>query len=396
MKQPTLKIDQPTSFLFLTLMFSYILVNLYRITSLELVTRFPLILLTLILCALVLYKNKNFGIQIYQIKFFLPFFLMHIVYLLNADRVKLDLNNTLAILYQLFFIALIFSLSNINWSRFQIRTFSLFSYIAIFLLFSQFFLNLNILNTNSIGAFAYFLTFFPLLYIAGYTKNNFKAIRVLILLAFAFMLILSSDTRSVLICVTLGIITWLFWNLIIRNKLFFYGYFFMLLAAGFVFTVVYPYLDKYIPNIDYYNYIVFEYTGKNLFSGREILWRLMIENINQKLFFGHGSSSQLSDFMSVNLSSHNLYLQIALQVGIVGLTLFLYFFLNVWKAIWTNRQDARVKLFACYFLGIITYQLFELSLLQNHLAMSIVQWVIIGIGLSFIFNIPKEIRQTEN
>lgn len=385
MNQPVFKIDHFTAFLFSSLIFIYTLITLFNISNLELVSRFLLILLTLILCVLIINKYKNYGIQVHQFKFFLPFFLLHILYVLNADIGKLDLG----ILYQLFFISLVFCLSNITWSRIQIRTLSLFSYITIFVLIAQIMSNSNTLNTNSIGAFAYFLSFFSLLYLIGYTKKNFKIIRLLTIITLVLSVILSSGARSVLICVAVGFITWTFWKFLSRNKFFFYGYFLIILTTGFIFTTVYPYLDKYLPNVDYYNNIVYEYTGKNLFSGREVLWRIMIDIINEKIFFGHGSSVQLGNFLNVGLSAHNLYLQIALQVGVVGVFLFLYFLFNNWKSIWLNRHDVRVKLFACYFLGIIVYQLFELSLLQNHFALSIIQWVIIGLGLSYSFNKSK-------
>ena len=67
------------------------------------------------------------------------------------------------------------------------------------------------------------------------------------------------------------------------------------------------------------------------FSGREDIWLALIELIKQRLLFGYGASASPQQFLPIGLSSHNLYLQIALQSGLTGLALLILLFWNIWK-----------------------------------------------------------------
>jgi O-antigen ligase len=131
---------------------------------------------------------------------------------------------------------------------------------------------------------------------------------------------------------------------------------------------------------------MYKYTGKNLLSGRDYIWNILLDLISNKLWLGYGAGALPSHFFDTDLSSHNLYLQISLQVGILGLILLLIFLYFIWMKLRLSLNDKKTALVASYFVGIIIYQLFEITLTQNNFGLAIIQWLIIGLGLSLSFN----------
>ena len=73
--------------------------------------------------------------------------------------------------------------------------------------------------------------------------------------------------------------------------------------------------------------LLFDMVGRNLtFSGRTIIWDLVLEEVSKKPVFGHGvySANMFEDLLHLPgiSSAHNYYLMIAFQGGIVALILF--------------------------------------------------------------------------
>ena len=121
--------------------------------------------------------------------------------------------------------------------------------------------------------------------------------------------------------------------------------------------------------------------GKIFFRKKDI-WLALIELIKQRLLIGYGASASPQQFLPIGLSSHNLYLQIALQSGLTGLALLILLFWNIWKLFYRKVDSIYVKLAASFFVAAMVYQLFEVSLTQNNLAIGILIWLITSIGVS--------------
>lgn len=327
------------------------------------------------------------GITKRQLYTFLPFILFLMLYIINFNNLTkpATFTNTL---YQGFYVLFAFIVSSLVWKKSSIKAFSLLFYAIFPILLSYIISEKEGINTNSLGTYALFLSFFPALYIVSYRK--LKSSRLLILFGAVLTTIFLSGTRSVMLSVVFGIITLAVWKFISKNKTFFKLYFLSILAFIFTYTVVYPRLDKILVNFNQYNYFIIEHTGKGILSGRDRLWSFLIDVIAQKPLIGHGSGAIISDFMRTTLSAHNLYLQIALQVGLIGVTILAIFLLQIWKVFWVNRYDPKVILAACYYVGILIYQVNEISLLQNDPAVNLLQWLTIGLGLSYCFNKQKE------
>ena len=123
-----------------------------------------------------------------------------------------------------------------------------------------------------------------------------------------------------------------------------------------------------------------EYSGKNFYSGRHIIWENLILLISEKPFTGFGLAAQPSDYMNLTLSSHNVFLQTALQSGIVGLLLLLL----IVKRIYTNclyHSDSKFALYSIAIIyGMIVHESFEITLTQNLSAQGLQFWFLFGLG----------------
>ena len=118
--------------------------------------------------------------------------------------------------------------------------------------------------------------------------------------------------------------------------------------------------------------------------------------IEEEPWWGQGVGFQPeADPQYAGLSAHNLYLQIALQLGYVGVGLFVGFFGAIWASLWRNRRSRMVRLVGAFFIGIIVHESFEVTLTQNNLAIGCIFWLILSFGLnpSLIGPLPSFARR---
>ena len=127
------------------------------------------------------------------------------------------------------------------------------------------------------------------------------------------------------------------------------------------------------------NKLSLKFLGKNFYSGRHVLWHELIEAIKAKPFLGYGLDSLPRDICDTNLSSHNTFLQVALQTGIVGLALLINILVTICrKMISKNDPWFSVVGIACV-VSIILHECFEACLVQNMLAAGLQMWFIMGL-----------------
>lgn len=155
----------------------------------------------------------------------------------------------------------------------------------------------------------------------------------------------------------------------------------LLLAAIFVFMVTYalPQPPRFYLWLDE---IAKSATGRSLFSGRQNIWPLIFLKILAAPLFGYGAGATPERLLNVDLSSHNLYLQVALQVGMVGLLGLIGLLLTVWRVVVKGLRSPRVRFAGAAFLTIVVHQMSEVSLIQNQFALGILQWTVIGLTVS--------------
>ena len=65
------------------------------------------------------------------------------------------------------------------------------------------------------------------------------------------------------------------------------------------------------------------HTGKSIMSGRNDIWVPLIEMINLKPYIGYGPGAMASELIATDQSPHNLYLNVLMQLGYIGLMAFI-------------------------------------------------------------------------
>ena len=122
-------------------------------------------------------------------------------------------------------------------------------------------------------------------------------------------------------------------------------------------------------------------SGKRLDTGRGQLWEILIGFIKMRPIFGWGTGLQPEDFCGTELSSHNGYIQLGLQLGLVGVLLALSACASALYSLARSfNPNAR---FAFYLLlGAIVHEFFEVMLFQNSAPFFLPVWGIVGLSLT--------------
>lgn len=306
------------------------------------------------------------------------FIIISIIGLLNGFN-----SRSLITLFQ--FTALIgffVSASLIKWSDYKIKV---VRFLAITFILVNFFIwlvkgfpmpFLSIYpNPNLLGSYIFLMLYFVLMDKTKKKSNTFISL-------LSFILIYASESRAIFISLLALLLSYMFWPLIAKTRKRFVSFLIVVISGMLSFIFIYPnliYWDKFYTFNDFF----FKYTGKNIYSGREIIWSNLITEINKHPYSGHGTGVLPSDVLQSGLSAHNLYLQIALQNGYLGLVVFLLLLTFIWTVFWKNKHHYMVRLSASFFVAILIYQSFEVSLTQNQLSSGIIQWFIFSVGISY-------------
>lgn len=214
------------------------------------------------------------------------------------------------------------------------------------------------LNSNAFGMYISLL-FLSLIYLGG------KRLKFLIFLIGLFFIYISSSRTSLLAYVSSCAFIY-FGYYFYRSKKLYMSIIFLLIF--FAITIIYfmAYLD-----LTNYNELVRQYTGKNLLSGRNEVWPYVLNLTQQHPFFGWGGGVSLSDISFYTFSSHNFYLHTALQIGYFSVFLVFFFYVKFWNFILKFQHSKDIYYANALFIYLIIIQNFEVTLLQNNLAMSV-------------------------
>lgn len=226
-------------------------------------------------------------------------------------------------------------------------------------------------NPNGFGAFVVPWSLIAVAY------NMERKRKFLSLLSFTIgaLLILASGSRSSLLGFMIGALILFMPFSILRMRL--------VKASAFILMLLLPFVIFYfivIYDLSSYAGDVRELTGKNLESGRGLIWSYIINSLIDNMWLGFGSGTTLSDVSYFNLSAHNLFLQILFQGGIVGLLLCALFFISVFIMVYEIRDVYYFKLALAAFFAMFFVQNFEVMALQNNITIFFVFWALLGIG----------------
>lgn len=218
--------------------------------------------------------------------------------------------------------------------------------------------NVVLINKNSrlrrVDYVALFLTIPLLLFSRARTS---AAVAIIITVVFLLLSLLRLKRRSVLL---------LYWVIIFGSILGMYFY------SQIVTYSFYP----------AWNAFSLQLFGKHIDSSRPWLWKSSLDYLGKNWVLGLGTGILPDDLIAFEGSFHNQFLQLLMQNGIVGLGIFYCFLFTLWIPLARHLDDRVIRICASAFIGIIIYNCFETTLLQNKMALGIMQWQIISIGVS--------------
>lgn len=230
-------------------------------------------------------------------------------------------------------------------------------------------------NKNSFGGAL--MCIIPLIFLCN--KKMHLTDYVLLLIALSLLVI--SGNRSVLISIFVFLIGKYVFSLCNKYKINYLWVFIVAIALALFVPLLYVSL-WHSPLRSTLNNFSFKYFNKSFFSGRQVLWSEALLYINQKKWFGYGLGVTLQNFFRETRSVHNWYLQTVLQMGIIGLSILMYFFKKVWNILYDNRNYFVCRNTLAFLIGVVIWQCFEVSLTHNNLPTGIVVWLVLGIGLN--------------
>jgi O-antigen ligase len=173
---------------------------------------------------------------------------------------------------------------------------------------------------------------------------------------------------------------------------------FMVLCALFLLIVIGELLlVEFISGLDHMssfvdlNSMIVDITGRRLNSGREHVWSMISYYISINPWFGLGSGIQPSDvFESPVRSAHNSFLQVLMQVGIVGLGFLVLQLFLLWRS-FGQIPDSFLRAAAlAYFVFVVFHASSESFLTNTNLPKAALVWI--NFGLLFSLRTGKEMK----
>lgn len=246
-------------------------------------------------------------------------------------------------------------------------------------------------NPNLVGPYMFYSSYF-LIMAVKYSKT--KVFPVLFLFI-AIILTVASDSRSILVSIFATILMYFSWKWITKSVILRVITFGVLILASLVFIYIYPHLPEYRFYLPLEHWML-SHTGKSIMSGRNDIWILLIDMVNQNPYFGYGMSTVSSDLINVDKSAHNLYLNTLVQIGYIGFACLVILMFVIWMKLTSSNNDFIVRLSGAFMVGILVHENFEITLFQNQLSIGMLQWMILGIGLSRVLHLRNNIHKQYN
>jgi O-antigen ligase len=239
-------------------------------------------------------------------------------------------------------------------------------------------------NPNLSGMYAGFGLFFICLGLLSRQPLPLKFIQVGVAIL-TVALVINNNSRAVVLGLLAALAIWYFWPRLTASRRRMRALFFTLATAIILFVVVYPLLH-FTPVYEPLQQLSYELTGKNVYSGRQLIWLMILEVLSHKPVLGYGPYFIPENVLDTDLSAHNLYLQVALQVGIVGVIALGWLLYRIWLAHWPGRHDNRVRLAGAFFIALMVQQTFDVSLTQHNPAQAFAMWLMLGVGVALSLN----------
>lgn len=232
-------------------------------------------------------------------------------------------------------------------------------------------------NPNGLSIIIFSSTYFTVATLY-YSENIYLKLLMSTNLILSLYIIIQTHSRSVYVSIAIVLLV-LIINMF-RPRWLYYS-FFASIGTGFIFLLSYVLLPNTTFGI-FLNDLSISLFNKSFFSGREKIWSELWDYILNSPMIGHGISVDSNHIDNISTSAHNQYLQIMLETGLIGILLFLTFLYLLWLLLLKNRKNFLGALSIAYFIAILFYESFELTLFQNNFNIGLIQWTIITVGIS--------------
>lgn len=227
------------------------------------------------------------------------------------------------------------------------------------------------INPNALGLLSINIFFISLFMFNIYKTKFFYFIAFL-----SIYMILISGSRTSLLALIIGYTVYVSYQYF-YNKSYYW-------ISIIIFLIIYS-IAVILLNTTYQEYLIayenisMEITNKNLYSGRQYLWNSTLEFIEQKKYFGWGAGATLGDISDIKYSVHNYYLQNILQVGYLGLSIYILLIMYIFYKLYMIRSTHLVSVVLAYYGIILLVQSSEITFTQNNLLITLPFWIFTGL-----------------
>lgn len=215
-------------------------------------------------------------------------------------------------------------------------------------------------------------------------------------LVFIWLMKLSRSRTAMLALLGAGVV-YILWLVIRKYKAVSYSFLALIIGGIMIVTLLYPMANS-LPSFEKINTSIIDKTGKTFFSGRERIWIESVDLIKEKPIMGYGMGASLQKLTEGDLNTHNEYLQLLLQGGLILLSLFAWLVIWMWGKLHEIASSKAARVGASALLGMLIIGTFELTLLGESMSLGIIQWFILGLALSpalYKNDATKDIKEME-
>lgn len=177
---------------------------------------------------------------------------------------------------------------------------------------------------------------------------------------------------------------WLFYfgSKVIGSKKILKYSFWLIVILLITMIVIYIYLPQFswYRSVNKYSVALFD---KNLNSSRGTLWLNELSRLKEsRWFFGLGTGTLPSMERYAKSSTHSSFIQILVQNGVIGLSVLLLILFSFWRRFACFLKDKPIRFALSVLFGVMLYNCFEVTLLQNKISVGITQWFILCMAIS--------------
>lgn len=190
-----------------------------------------------------------------------------------------------------------------------------------------------------------------------------------------------SDARSALFTSIIIVSTFFLLRKVKPKERVLNKFFWALVISVFLVTIIYMNAHTFSWYSTLNNLSIYAF-NKNIDSSRPFLWKISVESLKWwQVIIGSGTGRLPDIVRYAEASFHNSYIQLLMQNGILGLLCLVTILYLLWKKLTRHAEDRVIQLVLAVFVGILIYNCFETTLLQNKAFMGMIEWLAISMGI---------------